>query len=160
MQSKRLSLIQVLVAAGIGVGFYLLLLTDRSNEDDGIVLAPEDAAVVAEGEEIYRDHCASCHKQDLSGEPGWRERDAQGLLPAPPHDETGHTWHHPDPALFRLTKYGPAALAGSDYRSNMPAYEAVLSDEEIIAVLSYIKSQWPEDIREKHDAINARSREE
>jgi len=33
----------------------------------------------------------------------------------------------------------------------MPAYENVLSDEEIIAVLSYIKSTWPEEIIRIHN---------
>ena len=75
-------------------------------------------------------------------------------MPAPPHDETGHTWHHPDQQLFALTKYGPAALAGGGYESDMPAYESVLSDEEIWAVLSYLKSRWPAEVQSRHDQIN------
>ena len=75
-------------------------------------------------------------------------------LPAPPHDETGHTWHHPDRLLFELTKFGPAALVGADYETNMPAYENQLSDDDIIASLSYIKSKWPEEVRVRHDRIN------
>jgi mono/diheme cytochrome c family protein len=31
--------------------------------------------------------------------------------------------------------------------SNMPAFGSVLSDEEITAVLTYIKSTWPEETR-------------
>jgi mono/diheme cytochrome c family protein len=31
--------------------------------------------------------------------------------------------------------------------SNMPAYAGVLSDDEVEAVLTYIKSTWPEDVR-------------
>jgi len=30
----------------------------------------------------------------------------------------------------------------------------VLSDAEIVAALSWIKAQWPADIRAKHDAFN------
>ena len=77
------------------------------------------------------------------------------MLPAPPHDETGHTWHHTDEVLFELTKYGLAKMSGlTDHKTNMPTYEGVLSDEEIIAVLSFIKSRWPEDVRNRHDEMN------
>jgi mono/diheme cytochrome c family protein len=79
-------------------------------------------------------------------------------LPAPPHDETGHTWHHPDDQLFAITKFGPAAVAGlNDYQTDMPVFEGVLSDEEISAALAYIKSTWPAEIRARHDDINRRN---
>jgi mono/diheme cytochrome c family protein len=100
-------------------------------------------------------HCASCHGARLEGQPNWRERGADGLLPAPPHDASGHTWHHQDDVLFRITKYGVAKMANmKDYRSAMPAYEGVLTDAEIIAVLSWIKSQWPADIRTQQEQVN------
>ena len=84
---------------------------------------------------------------NLEGEPDWQRRRSDGTLPAPPHDATGHTWHHSDEQLFRLTRDGPGAIAGDDYRTTMPAYAGILSDREIWAVLAYIKSRWPEDIR-------------
>ena len=89
----------------------------------------------------------------------WRVPGPDGRLPAPPHDEAGHTWHHDDATLFELTKHGLAAMLGpgSTYRSNMPAYEGVLTDEEILAVLSFIKSRWPASVRERHDAIDERA---
>ena len=65
-------------------------------------------------------------------------------MPAPPHDASGHTWHHPDGVLFRITKEGVAAVVGGGYQSDMPAFGDVLSDDEIRAVLAYIKSMWPE----------------
>lgn len=118
-------------------------------------LAPDDPAVVALGETVYAEHCAGCHGANLEGEsPEWTVRDAEGYLPAPPHDETGHTWHHPDVALFEITKFGVQKFAGDDYRTRMPAYEDLLSDDAIIAVLSYIKSTWPESIRRRHDSLN------
>ncbi|RKF07695.1 hypothetical protein DEM25_008030 [Oceaniradius stylonematis] len=76
-------------------------------------------------------------------------------MPAPPHDETGHTWHHPDQVLFDITKLGVVRAANlENYRSAMPAYEDILTDDEIIAILSYIKSTWPADVRERHDELN------
>ncbi len=121
------------------------------------VLTPSDPGVVAIGQEVYTENCASCHGANLEGQPNWRIPGADGRLPAPPHDETGHTWHHDGDTLFRLTKYGTGALIGDpDYQSNMPIYEGVLTDDEIIAVLSYIKSTWPQEIRERHDEMENR----
>jgi mono/diheme cytochrome c family protein len=118
-------------------------------------LAYRDAAVVAQGEAIYGTYCASCHGAGLGGQPDWQTRDADGYLPAPPHDESGHTWHHPDDQLFEIVKYGTEALVGGGYRSNMAGFSDVLSDAEIRAVLAYVKSTWPARIIERHDEMNA-----
>jgi len=76
-------------------------------------------------------------------------------MPAPPHDDTGHTWHHNDEVLFNITKFGLAKyLKQSEYKSNMPAYEEVLTDEEIKAVLSFIKSTWLPETREYQNSLN------
>ena len=83
---------------------------------------------------------------------------ANGLLPAPPHDASGHTWHHGDSYLFAVTKYGIERLLGQHYPNAMPIYDGVLSDREIIAVLSYIKSQWPAEIQSRHDRLNQQLR--
>lgn len=98
--------------------------------------------LVALGEILYGQYCASCHGAELEGEPNWKVRDENGFLPAPPHDETGHTWHHPDEQLFEITKIGTEAFVGRGYRSNMIGFGDQLDDTEIWAVLAYIKSQW------------------
>ena len=87
----------------------------------------------------------------------WRSQLPNGRLPAPPHDASGHTWHHPDKQLFELTKFGPAAIAGGGHQSDMPGYQNILPDSEILAVLAFIKSTWPAEIRERHDQMNLRS---
>jgi len=109
-------------------------------------LAASSAAVgqeVERGRNIYDQHCASCHGIDLKGEPGhpdWRQRKANGRLPAPPHDESGHTWHHPDAQLFAITKHGPGKLIGDpDYPTDMPGFDGVLSDAEITALARYVR---------------------
>ena len=121
------------------------------------LLSPEDAAVVEAGQRVYVAHCASCHGAKLEGQPNWQSRRPDGLLPAPPHDASGHTWHHPSSHLIEMTKYGPQRFAGPNYRSEMPAYEGILSDAEIVAVLSYIKSTWPAEIRSRHDDLESRA---
>ena len=76
-------------------------------------------------------------------------------MPAPPHDVSGHTWHHPDEVLFRLTKLGTAAVVGQGYESNMPGFSDALSDQDILDVLGFIKSTWPLEIIEMHNGMNA-----
>jgi mono/diheme cytochrome c family protein len=132
-----------------------LLGCDRAGAPGAVRLDTSDSRVLAAGQAVYAKHCAACHGDRLQGQPDWRFRDAAGRLPAPPHDASGHTWHHPDDVLFRITKYGVAKAANlKDYDSAMPAYEGVLSDAEIVAVLSWIKSQWPAGAREKQELVN------
>lgn len=111
---------------------------------------PDDMRQVASGEDVYRQHCASCHGARLEGQADWRIRKPDGRLPAPPHDRTGHTWHHPDEHLFRMTKLGlKPPLAPDGYESDMPAFDESLTDEQIWAVLAFIKSRWPAEIRNR-----------
>jgi mono/diheme cytochrome c family protein len=117
-----------------------------------VVIDPGDTALVARGERVYAEHCAACHGARLEGQPDWQTRNAQGRLPAPPHDEHGHTWHHDDDVLFEVTKYGLAKHAPPGYQSDMPAFESRLSDEDIVAVLAFIKSRWPPLIHDKRRA--------
>ena len=119
-----------------------------------ISLKPDDQDLVVLGKLVYENNCASCHGVNLEGQERWREPDADGYMPAPPHDETGHTWHHPDEYLFLMTKYGLEEIIGQEYPNNMPAYKDILSDEEILASLSFIKSTWSREIRLQHDKIN------
>jgi mono/diheme cytochrome c family protein len=109
----------------------------------------QDAKNVAAGKAIYARHCAACHGANLEGQPNWRRRLPNGRLPAPPHDASGHSWHHPDTLLFGIVKNGlvpPYAPAG--YASDMPAFGGVLSDDQIRAVLAYIQSRWPKQVME------------
>ncbi|WP_035484464.1 c-type cytochrome [Geminicoccus roseus] len=120
---------------------------------------PNDPAQVATGQAIYAQHCASCHGVDLEGEPDWREAKPDGKLPAPPHGITGHTWHHPQDMLFDITKHGIAAMAPAGYPTDMPAFDGILTDEQIRAVLAFIASTWPEDIQERWMAASRPSPE-
>lgn len=116
-----------------------------------------DAERVAEGREIYEGYCASCHGANLEGEANWQSRNGDGYLPAPPHDETGHTWHHDTALLTRIVREGTEAIVGGSYKSNMMGFGDVLSDTEIASVLGYIKSTWPTEIQDIHNEIDTRS---
>ena len=89
-------------------------------------------------------------------QPDWQKRLPSGSFPAPPHDATGHTWHHPDQYLFETTKYGWQRFAPPGYQSAMQGFQDVLSDAEIWAVLAFIKSHWPPSIRAQREQLNAR----
>ncbi|MFK5979199.1 MAG: cytochrome c [Rhizobiaceae bacterium] len=137
------------------IGIVILVQNFTQPASAEALLKPDEKSVVKLGNGIYQELCASCHGKNLKGQPNWQTPDADGLLPAPPHDKTGHTWHHTDALLFKLTKFGIAKIANlKDHKTSMPIYDGVLSDEEIIAVLSYIKSTWPENIRKRHDQRN------
>ncbi len=142
-----------LVAAGLlGGGGYLAYERLR-----GPASGAPGPAQQALGGTLYGAHCAACHGTELEGEPNWRRRKPDGLLPAPPHDETGHTWHHPDGQLFEIVKFGTAALIGPNYQTAMGPFGELLSDDEIRAVLAYIKTRWPENIRARQAAITKRA---
>lgn len=111
-----------------------------------------DAETIAAGARVYAAHCASCHGAKLEGQPNWREKLPSGRFPAPPHDDSGHTWEHSDRWLFHVVERGfvpPYAHQG--YESDMPGFKDKLSDAEIRAVLAYIKSRWSEETLEKRE---------
>lgn len=139
-----LGLLAAAFAFLVGAIIYALLQEGKSPADPG------DPEQVARGRFVYDRHCAACHGIRLEGQPNWQSKLPTGRMPAPPHDASGHTWHHPDGILFGITKYGlvPGKYAPPRYESDMPTFGAQLPDEEIWAVLAYIKSSWPDKIRE------------
>ncbi|MDE2969946.1 MAG: cytochrome c, partial [Chloroflexota bacterium] len=78
-----------------------------------------------------------------------------GLLPAPPHDNYGHTWHHGDGYLFRVTKRGGAAFMMPGQQSNMPGFDVQMTDQEIIDVIEYIMGFWGAHVREFQASASA-----
>ncbi len=134
--------IGAVVAAVLGVAWSVGGYLGRAPASAGI--GRTDGATLALGAKVYGTHCASCHGANLEGEPNWRERKPSGRMPAPPHDDSGHTWHHPDAVLFGITKEGlvPGKYAPPGYQSDMPGFGGALSDDEIWAVLAYIASRW------------------
>lgn len=104
---------------------------------------------VAQGRVVYVENCSVCHGANLEGHPNWKAYNEDGSFRPPPHDATGHTWHHGDSLLIETIRLGGGRLTGNlAGLSNMPAFGEVLSDEEITAVLAYIKSTWPDETRQ------------
>lgn len=100
-----------------------------------------DQEQVATGGGLYREHCASCHKENAEGTVDFKTRDASGKLPPPPLNGTAHAWHHSLPILKRVVRLGGAPVGGT-----MPAFKDKLSEVQIEAILAWIQSHWPEEI--------------
>lgn len=123
-----------------------------------ILVAKGTHAHAQDASDLYKTHCAACHGETLEGAEDWRSPGPDGLLPPPPHDETGHTWHHGDQFLFRYVKHGGQAVLdqlGVRFTSAMPEFGSILSDAEITAILDFIRESWPEHIREIQSARTA-----
>ena len=145
---KTAILIAAPVALGLaGAGAWLALRDAPQAALDPTMPVMPATVDIAQGEALYAQNGAACHGANLEGQTEWRTPDADGRLPAPPHDETGHTWHHPDRILFQYTKLGgreALAQQGVEFDSGMPAFDDVLTDREIWNILAYIQSTWPE----------------
>lgn len=137
---------------GLAVAWLWLPASKATIDDDS-------AAAIALGRALYAEHCAACHGPNLEGQREWKSPLPSGRMPAPPHGASGHTWHHPDGVLFRITKEGPAAVVGRGYQSDMPGFGSVMSDEEIRAVLAFIKNTWPEQERQYQAEMSRQERE-
>jgi mono/diheme cytochrome c family protein len=156
---RRFAWIAALVVAAVA-GIAAWRLAPERAADGGAPLAAASPRQIDEGRTLYAQHCAACHGADLQGEPDWRQRKPSGRLPAPPHDDSGHTWHHPDQVLLEITRKGMRPpIAPEGYESDMPGFEGVLTDAQIRAVLGYIASRWSERSRAHQARIDRAWRE-
>jgi mono/diheme cytochrome c family protein len=106
---------------------------------------PVSAEQLALGEQVYKANCAACHGVNGEGQSNWKSPGDDGVYPAPPHDSAGHTWHHPDGLLLEIIAEGGGMFSPT---SGMPGYKDVLTPDEMVAVLAYIKTFWgPEEIQ-------------
>jgi mono/diheme cytochrome c family protein len=94
------------------------------------------------GAVLYQANCASCHGTAGEGQANWKSPRADGSRPAPPHDISGHTWHHPDAVIFGIVKEGGSYGAPPGYPAAMPGFRVTLSDQQIVEVLTYVKTMW------------------
>lgn len=103
-----------------------------------------DAARLGRGDGLYAQHCSECHGTNLEGAPDWKRALPDGSYPPPPHEDSGHTWHHPDTLLWRIIVQGgdPA------YNLRMPAFGATVTPDDVSSVLKFIKGRWGTAARE------------
>lgn len=118
-----------------------------------------DAEHVARGALLYAANCASCHGAQGEGEANWKSPNPDGTYPAPPHDSSGHTWHHADRLLLEIIRDGGARYETATFKRRMPAWRERLTDDEIRAVLEYLKSLWGMEERRLQAEASARDPE-
>jgi S-disulfanyl-L-cysteine oxidoreductase SoxD len=114
----------------------------------------DDPRLVLEGRAIYMPACSSCHGKRLEGQALWQVDDQFAGRRAPAHDATGHTWQHSDDNLFFMTKFGHFPSTPPHQVSYMPAFGGHLSDHDIVAVIAFIKADWPTGIRASQAMLN------
>ncbi len=126
----------------------LAILACSSSSGESVVApaATEPPALSGRsGEEIFTTTCVACHMAGGVGQLNWHIPNAEGVLPAPPLNGDGHTWHHSDGFLYRYVKNGGKMMETPslpDFKSGMPEFGEQLSHDEIVAVLTYVKSLW------------------
>jgi len=113
-----------------------------SGKSEGDLVRPLDPRQVARGQVIYQTSCAQCHGLKAEGHPNWRQQNPDDTYPPPPHDSTGHTWHHADGLLYRIIRDGGTIYETPGFKSAMPAFGDQLDSKEIKAVITYLKSLW------------------
>ena len=146
--SQRNLIVVFAIVCMLAVGVLVARTSSRSVAPNVDRADAANTALVARGRQVYATRCASCHGGDLQGEPGWPQPRANGSLPIAPLDQNGAAWQHDDQWLFTTIKLGGQATAQPGSTSLMPAFDGGLSDADIWAVISYIKSTWPEHIQQ------------
>ena len=137
-----------LMLTGLAVGHEASEATksQRPRSQAGLpTLNPEQ---VKTGGRVYLEYCASCHGQRGEGQPNWERPNAQGELPAPPHDAEGHTWKHADGVLYRMVRDGWRDPFNKTRQLTMPAFGDQLSPGQIRAVITYLKTFWTAEQRQ------------
>jgi mono/diheme cytochrome c family protein len=137
----------IVVLSGLLIGFFQWNQASNGPITINNIAVPPlpmlDENAIAQGEILYQQYCAACHMPDLSGAPDWKKPLPDGSLPPLPHDDAGHTWHHPDFLLLQILSEG-----GVVYDGVMPGFAEQLSPDEMEAILEFLKSHWSRKSRE------------
>ena len=89
--------------------------------------------LVEQGAKLYEKHCAECHRADGSGKP-----------PAYPRLAGNHSIVASSVNPIRMVLNGgyPPSTTGNPQPYGMPPYGPWMNDEEVAAVVSYVRSAW------------------
>lgn len=96
-----------------------------------------------EGSDLYAANCQVCHG-DSNG--------AGGRGGAPIHNDRGHTWHHPDAQLRGWVLNGKLGFGSPE----MPALGDKLTEPEVDAILTFIRSWWTTEQRDSQADVSER----
>ncbi len=118
------------------IALYLKALPDKKGAATRIVSDASSEAVVIRkvGARLYEKHCAECHQSDGKGQP-----------PAyPPLAGNASLSAGLPTNAIRIVLNGgyPPSTSANPRPYGMPPYSITLNDEEVAAVVSYIRSSW------------------
>jgi thiol:disulfide interchange protein DsbC len=99
-------------------------------------------AQISNGETIFQQNCASCHGANANGSPDWPQ--ARGEKAAPPLNGSANSRNKSIEQLMQVIRQGSIQIGGS-----MPAFKNALSEPEIIQVIAYFQSKWPDEVYQK-----------
>lgn len=99
--------------------------------------APPSPEGEVSGANVYRQHCATCHGSSGQGLGG-------AFPPLAGSDWVTGSAETPVRIVLHGLQ-GQVEVGGQSYDGMMPAFRARLSDDEVAAVLSYVRSQWGND---------------
>ncbi len=134
------------------------LYWDRWGNQSATVADHSNASQVALGHSLYDQHCAYCHGAALEGRTGWAGDFPTGGRPPLPLDGSAAIWRLGDRDLFDVSKFGGQPFSPPTYRNEMPGFEGQLADADLWAIIAFVKSRWPEEVRERQREA-ARERE-
>lgn len=109
-----------------------------------------DPELIQAGAAIYNRNCVACHGANLEGAADWEFPNEDGSYPPPPLTSSAHAWQHSDSSLINTVKNG----RGAGKISSMPAFIGQLTEQEILAVIEYIKSTWEVDDLNQQQLLN------
>ena len=142
----RFLVVAIFIGVGITVGS---VYWDRWSNESATAADHANPAQVALGHTLYDQHCAFCHGQDLAGKPDWDGDYPTGGRPPLPLDGSGAIARLGDRDLFDVTKFGGQPFSPPTYKNDMPGFEGRLADADIWAILAFVKSRWPDEVRER-----------
>lgn len=140
-RTKTLIAVALLLAAAGAAAF--AFVTHRPAKPD-----------LARAARVYAANCAGCHGDKMQGQADWRHVNAQGRLPAPPLDGTGHAWRHGNAELLHIMKFSVLDQAGADYKTDMPAFDGKLSDDDLNGLVALIRDTWPAGVQAAQSFLN------
>jgi mono/diheme cytochrome c family protein len=139
-----LRILMLLAAASVAI----ILGSCGSSQNQGEQVSP---ALSESGQQLYNTNCLSCHGGPAGG--------SMSDMP-PRHNANGHTWHHPDCQLIDIVLNGSGEMGemmrrmmGKPDTPSMPAFRDRLTEEEVRAILAYIRTWWTEDQRQTQAMI-------
>ncbi len=91
-------------------------------------------AAAGNGAKVYNTNCSSCHQANGKGQPGVFPPLAGNPVVTGPADKVIH--------IVKDGLSGKIVINGATYNGQMPAWKGTLSDADIAAAVTYIRTSW------------------